>query len=154
MWEIILSIKIGEEGVLVEEQRMSTEQESLLDVVRAVYLANKMMGKELNDIYASYHYQAVNGQPGWNIFLNNMRFELGYNRTRLRLSLPITNEEDFGIFAKYLEEALNIPNYSVDQRQGLKYLVEIDFDENIYTDEGLGRISRLTDKVLEYAKYA
>ena len=124
------------------------EQEKLLDAVEAINLAYLMTGGTEDDITISFHNQAINNSPGWNVFLKNMRFEFGYQQSRLRFSLT-PDEENFESFKSYLESSLNIKKYHVIPRVGIKYIVEIELEEYIYTDKGVEKIILLTNKILE-----
>jgi len=120
------------------------EQKKLLDAVEAVNIANLMAGGA-DEINISFHNQAINNAPGWNIFLKNMRFEFGYQQSKVRFSLP-PNEDNFEEFKTFLES--NFEKYTVTHRIGIKYILEVDLEEYIYDDDGIKKITILTNKVL------
>jgi len=124
------------------------EQQRLLEAVEAVNIAYLMTGDTDNDIQIAFHNQAINNSPGWNIFLKNMRFEFGYQQSKVRFSLP-PDEEKFENFKIFLENSLCIKNYSVTPRIGIKYILEIELEDYIYDDDGIVKITQLTNKILE-----
>lgn len=123
------------------------EQEKLLDAVEAVNIAYLMTGG-IDEINISFHNQAINNSPGWNIFLKNMRFEFGYQQSKVRFSLP-PNEENYEEFKIFLESNLKITNYTMKHRVGIKYILEVDLEDLVYNDEGIQKITKLTNKVLD-----
>lgn len=125
-----------------------SKQRRILEAIEAVNIAYLMTGQSDSRLSIHFHNQAINNSPGWNIFMKNIRFEFGYNQSRIRFSLP-PDEEQFEEFKKFLEEKLNIKNYDVTHRVGIKYIMEIDLDDDIYTDEGVNKIAQLTNKILQ-----
>lgn len=128
---------------------ISEDQQSLMDAIEAVHLACKMSGKEDLNINTVFHHQACSNSPGWNIIMNNARFELGYQHNKVRFSLP-PDEEEYEKFSEYLTEELGFEEFTSSYRPGIKYVIELNLDELIYTNDGIERISKLTNKILEY----
>ncbi|AEO93777.1 gp519 [Bacillus phage G] len=127
-------------------------QIKLLDAVEAISVAYLMSSddpEENNDISISVHSEAIDGSPGYNIFFKNMRFELGYQNSKVKFSLPPT-EKELEKFKFFLEDSLEIKKYEIFPRVGIKYIVEIELEDYIYSDEGIDKITQLTNKVLEY----
>lgn len=129
---------------------ITSEQQSLIDAVQSVHVACTLSGQSDLDISVVYHHHACNNLPGYNIFMNNLRFELGYEHSVVRFSLP-PDEDKYLEFKKYLTEKLGFNNFSENYKVGIKYVFEVEFGEIIYAIDGIERISKLTSKILEYA---
>jgi hypothetical protein len=128
---------------------ISDEQKQLIDAVEAVHLACQLSSKEHLNINVTFHHQACNNTPGWNIFMNNARFELGYQYSKVRFSLP-PDEDECQEFTVFLTEKLGFANYTSKYKTGIKYIFELDLDELIYTEDGIDKISKLTNRILQY----
>lgn len=133
---------------MVDRNLVPKDQRKLIDIVEAVNLAYTMNNDE-EPMSAVFHSQAVDGAPGYNIFLKNMRFELGYQRSKLKFSIPYDNDE-LDRFKNFLEHELKINEYDVFPSSGIKYVLEVGLENYIYSDEGIETISKLANKVLEY----
>ena len=123
------------------------EQKKLLEAVEAVNVAYLLSGEE-DQLSVSFHNQAINNTPGWNVFLKNIRFEFGYQQSKMRFSLS-PDENNFIKFKDFLDNELNVTEYEVTHRLGIKYIVEIDLEKYIYTEDGVQKIALITSKILE-----
>ncbi|MNJ90565.1 hypothetical protein D3C87_81640 [compost metagenome] len=128
---------------------ISDEQQRLIDAIQAVHLACMLNGKSDLTINVIFNDLACNNKPGWNVLMNSARFEFGYEDSKVRCSIP-PDEEECREFKRFLTEDLNLNKFEEVYRIGIKYLFEIEFDEFIYTDEGIDKISKLTDRILKY----
>lgn len=131
---------------MFDENLVPKGQEKLLEAVEAVNIAYLMTGDTDDEISIAFHNQAVNNSPGWNVFLKNMRFEFGYQQSKVRFSLP-SDESNFDNFKIFLESNFS-KKYTIQHRQGIKYIIEIDLEDHIYNDEGITMITSLTGKIL------
>lgn len=128
---------------------ISDEQQRLIDAIEAVHLACTLSGKSDLKINVIFNHLACNNKPGWNVLMDSARFEFGYEDSKVRFSIP-PNEEECNNFKKFLIEELNLSKFVETYRIGIKYLFEIEFDDFIYTNEGIDKISKLTDRILRY----
>lgn len=128
---------------------ITDDQRKLIEAVEAVHLACQLKTNEDLSLDVTFHHQACNNAPGWNIFMNNTRFELGYQHNKVRFSIP-HNEDECESFTRFLTEDLGFKDYSKQVRTGIKYIFELDLDELIYTDDGIDKISKLTNRILQY----
>jgi hypothetical protein len=132
---------------MLENSTIAQEQRNLIEVIESIYMACDLSGEATGGLSVTFNHQAINNMPGWNIFLKNIRFELGYNQNRIRFGIPY-DKEIFEKFCNFLNKELKI-NYTVKKNIGIKYQFEIGLDQHMYTDEGVKRIASLTNKILE-----
>lgn len=131
----------------MENYSIPKEQEMLFEAIEAINAAYLLSGDK-NEINIAFHNQAINNSPGWNVFLKNMRFEFGYQQSKVKFSLP-PDEDKYAEFKDFLENTLKIKNYKTTHRTGIKYIVEIELEEYIYDKKGIKKIVILTNKILE-----
>lgn len=132
---------------MFDDYSVPKEQEKILEAVEAVNVAFLLSGHESN-LSISFHDQAYNNSPGWNIFLKNIRFEFAHKQSRMRFSL-LPDEEVFNDIKNFIDNELRTTDYEITNREGKRYIIELCIHEFIYNDDGIEKISLLTNKILE-----
>lgn len=131
------------------EKLISEEQQTLIEAIEAVYFVNKIAEDKDLDLFITPNYYACDGSPGINVFLQKMRFELGYQYNKVKFGIPASLVQ-FELFCRFLDN-LNL-DYHYKEREGIQFLFEIDIDEYLYTDDGIVTMMCLINRVLEMKK--
>lgn len=124
-------------------------QKKLIEAVSSLNMAYAISEGEESRLDVVSHSNAVDGSPGYSLLFKNMRFDLGYQKSKVRFGLPYS-DEGLENFKYFLEEKLNIKEYYIYPKKGIKYILEIELENYIYSDEGVDKIVQLTNKILEY----
>lgn len=130
---------------------ISQEQLNLIDAMDSIQTMFKLIGKSQNDATVVHHQYAFDNSPGFNILLDNMRFELTSNDSRVRFSIP-HEEDSFEAFKEFILIDLGFKDVKCQERSGIKYIFEIDLNEQLKSEEGIHSIVELAGKVFHLNK--
>lgn len=132
----------------MNNKSIAQEQGDLISAIEGIHAARVLCEDYEEQITITHNYLAFNNSPGLNVFLKNIRLELGYNQNRIKFGIP-HDKDKYNDFIHFLVNTLSIFDFDVKEREGIKYLFVIELDQLMYTTKGIEQVVSLINKILD-----